>query len=209
MKLNKKVIGLLMASVMSLSIVGCGKYKDKCNPEYCMLGQTMIGSEGYGTTLNERVETILLETNKDEEYKVILNIDNVGDTFEYNDKIYRYTISSFEYSKGINDDNQFSDAQYGVLVGLYWDIKEEYDEFVESESTKKYISDDLYNESIEMYEDYMNVIYEITKNYNGELNEKELPKLDHYKKHYKTIKNKVVEKMAGEFIDDIFSNLFN
>ena len=146
MKLNKKVIGLLMASVMSLSIVGCGKYKDKCNPEYCMLGQTMIGSEGYGTTLNERVETILLETNKDEEYKVILNIDNVGDTFEYNDKIYRYTISSFEYSKGINDDNQFSDAQYGVLVGLYWDIKEEYDEFVESESTKKYISDDLYKE---------------------------------------------------------------
>ena len=208
MKLNKKVIGLLMASVMSLSIVGCGKYKDKCNPEHYMLGQTMIGCEGYGTTLNERVETILLETNKDEEHKVILNINNVGDTFKYNDEIYRSTISRFEYSKGINDDNQFSDAQYGVLVSLYWDIKEEYDEFVESESTKKYISDDLYNESIEMYEDYMNTIYEIIQNYNGELNEKELTEIEYHNQHYETIKNKIAEEMAVGFVDDIIDNLF-
>ena len=60
-----------------------------------------------------------------------------------------------------------------------------------------------------MYEDYMNVIYEIEQNYNGELDEKELTEIEYHNQHYETIKNKIAEEMAGGFVDDIIDNLFN
>ena len=37
----KKIIGLVIIGMLSMGMVGCGKYIDKCNPEYFMIGQTM------------------------------------------------------------------------------------------------------------------------------------------------------------------------
>ena len=203
--LNKKVAGLIMSGLMAISVVGCGKYSDKCNPEYYMLGQTIMGCEGFGETLEERVENTLLYVNEDEENKVTLTINNVGDTFKFNDEIYRVTIEKFIFSKKNNDDKQFSNAQYGLLVKLNSILYDEYEEFTKSESIKKYISDDLYNEVKEVYSDYINTLHDICENYNGELSEEELMEIEWNNKRYEGIKEDIAKEISIEFIQNIFN----
>ncbi len=205
MKINKKVIGLILVGIASINITGCGKYENKCNPEYYMIGQTMIGCEDFGNTLDKRVETLLLNTNKNNE-KAILNINNVGNIFEFNGEKYRYTIERFELSKENNEDGQFSDAQYGILGGINSDLNKEYDGFTETEFIKENISNDLYMEAIEMYKDYINITYDIYENYDGELNEEELMELEYHNQRYGTVKEEMIDEMSGSIIENIFSN---
>lgn len=203
--MKNKVMGLVLAGILSVGMVGCGKYENKCNPEYYMIGQTMSHCESYGNTLNERVKTLLLDTNKDNE-KVILNIKNVGSLFEFNGEKYRYTIERFELSKENNEDNQFSDAQCGILGGVNADLNNEYDEFIKSETMKENISDDLYIKSVEMYKNYINTTYDIYENYDGELNEEELMELEYHNQRYGTIKEEMINEMSKTFIENIFNS---
>lgn len=205
MKMNKKVAGLIMSGLMAISVVGCGKYEDKCNPEYYMIGQTIIGTTIYGDTLNERVENTILNTNKDENYKLELDINCEGETFKYNDKIYRMTIDEIIISKGNNDEGQFSDIQYGLLIGLNAELRKEYEEFKESESIKKYISNSLYEEVKEMYSDYVESTYYITEDYKGELSEDELLEIEWNNERYEEVMEDVAEEISVEFIQDILN----
>ena len=165
----------------------------------------MVSCVDFGNTLDKRVETLLLNTNKNNE-KVILNINNVGNVFEFNGEKYRYTIEKFELSKENNKNGQFSDAQYGILGGINSDLNKEYDEFTKTEFIKENISDDLYMEATEMYKDYINITYDIYDDYNGELNEEELIELEYHNQHYKTVKEEMIDEMSGAVIENIFSN---
>ena len=140
-----------------------------------------------------------------------VDVDNSkDDTFKWvDDKVYQYTLDEFKYSKDDNKDGQFSDAQFGILQAIRYDLTEEKDEFIETFSDGESFIDpnsDLYNDIIEMYNEYISIIGNIIDNYKGELSEEDLRNIRYINSQY----SKLVEEEVGKvFVKEMFKRVYN
>lgn len=205
----KKIISLLIMCMLTIGMVGCNNYKENCNQEYCIMGQTLYNCSRYeNKRLDEKVKELILEVNDNK--SLTMNITNKGDTFEgFDGEIYEITLDEFKYSKNNNDDGQFSDAQYGVLHSIGVDLKEEKNEFIETfGDNRSFIKSDsdFYNDVIEMYDEYHSVIVNIIEDYNGSLSEEDLMKIKHMNSTYYDLMVIELMKIAGNALLDAFTN---
>ena len=88
-------------------------------------------------------------------------------------------------------------------------LNEEYDEFTESEVMAEKVNDDLYNEAVEMYTEYINITYDLYENYDGELSEEELMELEYINNRYGNLKEDLAEELAEKLTEEIIDTFMD
>lgn len=166
MKLNKKVISLILVGIMIFVAVGCRKEYEVTNEVYYEMGSSIVDvdiNKDNEDTVDKLVYLLALSST---DFKIILT-DNTSKEQYIVDKDY-------------NKNNEFSDAQYGLLDSIIWKLRLE--ESISDGNTKI-----AYNNLIVYLED-------IQEHYDGDiLTEKQVEELT------ELIDNLKIELYADEY----------
>lgn len=113
MKLNKKVISLILVGIMIFVAVGCRKEYEVTNKVYYEMGSSIVDvdiNKDNEDTVDKLVYLLAyLLALSSTDFKIFLT-DNTSKELYIVDKDY-------------NKNNEFSDAQYGLLDSIIWKLR--------------------------------------------------------------------------------------